>query len=121
MSDEMLAVARAGTPTVTRLTMDDDYEDVDVATTTKRGLALVTALGNDRIIGGLAPAGKFLSASKTAAGMARLRSRAGAMDLGPTTATGGSVPSEEYLPALFGLAAEKNFQGDTGQGQKRGW
>ncbi len=57
-SDETRAVARAGMPTATHLRRDDDDEDVDVATAIKRGLAMATALGNDRIIGGPAPAGK---------------------------------------------------------------
>ncbi len=69
-SDETRAVARAVMPTATRLTMDDDDEDVDVATAIKRGLAMATALGNDRIIGGPAPAGQTLSASKMAPGKA---------------------------------------------------
>ncbi len=51
-------------PTATHLTMDDDDKDVNVATAIGRGLAMVTALGNDCIIGGLAPAGKILSTSK---------------------------------------------------------
>ncbi len=57
-------------PTATHLTMDDDDEDVDVATAIERGLAMAMALGNDRIIGGAAPAGKTSSASKTAPGNA---------------------------------------------------
>jgi hypothetical protein len=32
--------------------MDDDDKDIHVATASKRGLAMRTALGNDRIIGG---------------------------------------------------------------------
>jgi hypothetical protein len=32
--------------------MDDDDKDVDVATASKRGLAMRTALGNNRIIRG---------------------------------------------------------------------
>ncbi len=44
--------------------MDDDDEDVDVATAIERGLAMAMVLGNDRIIGGPAPAGKISSASK---------------------------------------------------------
>jgi hypothetical protein len=44
--------------------MDNDEEDVDVTTSIKRGLAMATALGNDRIIGGPAPAGKISSAGK---------------------------------------------------------
>jgi hypothetical protein len=43
---------RAGIPTGAHLTRDDDDKDVDVATASKRGLAMRTALGNDRIIGG---------------------------------------------------------------------
>jgi hypothetical protein len=34
------------------LTMDDNDKDVNVATASERGLAMRTALGNDRIIGG---------------------------------------------------------------------
>jgi hypothetical protein len=44
--------------------------DVEVTTAIKRGLAMAMALGNDRIIGGPAPAGKTLSASKKAPGKA---------------------------------------------------
>ncbi len=69
-SDETWAVARAGMPTATHLTRDNDNENVDVATAIERGLAMATALGNDRIIGGLAPAGKSSSASKKAPGKA---------------------------------------------------
>ncbi len=58
-SDETRAVAKAGMPTATHLTMDDDNEDVNVATAIDFGLARATALGNDRIIGGAAPAGKL--------------------------------------------------------------
>ncbi len=77
-SDETRAVARAGMPTATHLTMDNDDEDVNVPTAIKRGLAMATALGNDRIIGGPAPAGKTSSASKTAPGKAaKLRIGAG--------------------------------------------
>ncbi len=77
-SDETWVVARAGMPTATHLTMDDDDEDVNVATAIKRGLARATAFGNDRIIGGAAPAGKTLSTSKTAPGKAaKLRIGAG--------------------------------------------
>ncbi len=77
-SNEMRAVARAEMPTGTHLTMDDDEEDVNVATAIKRGLAMTTALGNDRIISGPAPASKTLSASKTAPGKAaKLRIGAG--------------------------------------------
>ncbi len=39
-------------PTGAHLTMEDDNEDVDVPTASERGLAIRTALGNDRIIGG---------------------------------------------------------------------
>jgi hypothetical protein len=60
-SNKTRAVARAGMPTATHLTMDDNDKDVDVAMTIERGLAMATALGNDRIIGGPAPAGKTLS------------------------------------------------------------
>jgi hypothetical protein len=63
-SDKTRAVARAGMPTATHLTRDDDDEDVNVATTIKHGLAMATALGNDRIIGGLAPAGETLSPAR---------------------------------------------------------
>jgi hypothetical protein len=69
-SDEMWAVARAGMPTAMHLTMDDDDEDVDIATAIERDLAMATALGSDRIIGGPAPAGKTSSASKKAPGKA---------------------------------------------------
>ncbi len=65
-------------PTATYLTMDNDDEDIDVPTAIERGLAMATALGNDRIIGGPAPAGKTSSASKTAPGKAaKLRIGAG--------------------------------------------
>jgi hypothetical protein len=53
-------------PAATHLTMDDDDEDVNVATAIKRGLAMAMALGNNRIIGGPVPAGKTASARKTA-------------------------------------------------------
>jgi hypothetical protein len=46
--DKMRAVARAGMPTATHLTMDDNDEDVDIAMAIEHGLARVTALGNDR-------------------------------------------------------------------------
>jgi hypothetical protein len=65
-SDKTQVVARAGLPTATHLTMDDKDEDVNVATTIERGLPMATALGNDRIIGGPAPAGMILSARKMA-------------------------------------------------------
>ncbi len=39
-------------PTGAHLTMDDNDKDVNVATASERGLAMRTALGNDRIIGG---------------------------------------------------------------------
>jgi hypothetical protein len=39
-------------PTGAHLTMDDDNKDVDVATASERGLAMRTALSNNRIIGG---------------------------------------------------------------------
>ncbi len=51
----------------------------------------------------------------TAAGMVRPRLMAVATARGPATATGGSAPTGEYLPALLGLAAEENSQGITGQ------
>ncbi len=70
-SDETQAVARAGMPTATHLTMDDNDEDVNVATAIERGLAMARALGNDRIIGGPVPTGKTSSASKTAPGEGR--------------------------------------------------
>ncbi len=56
-SDETRAVVRARMPTAMHLTIDNDDEDVDVATAIERGLAMATALGNDRIIGGPALAG----------------------------------------------------------------
>jgi hypothetical protein len=52
VSNGTRAVAKAGMPTGAHLTMDDDNKDVDVATASERGLAMRTALGNDRIIGG---------------------------------------------------------------------
>jgi hypothetical protein len=77
-SDKTRAVARAGMPTATHLMMDDDDEDVNVATAIERGLAMVTALGNNPIIGGPAPAGKTSSTSKMAPGKAaKLRIGAG--------------------------------------------
>jgi hypothetical protein len=69
-SDKTRVVARAGMLTATHLTRDDDNEDVNVATSIKRGLAMAMTLGNDRIIGGPAPAGKTSSASKKAPGKA---------------------------------------------------
>ena len=39
-------------PTGAHLTMDNDDKDIDVATASKCGLAMRTALGNDRSIGG---------------------------------------------------------------------
>jgi hypothetical protein len=81
-SDETWAVARVGMPTATHLTMDDDDEKVNVATAIERGLAMATALGNDHIIGGPVPAGKTLSASKTAPGKAAKPSYA--LGRGPT-------------------------------------
>jgi hypothetical protein len=39
-------------PTGAHLTMDDNDKDVNVATAIECGLAMRTALGNDRIIGG---------------------------------------------------------------------
>ncbi len=77
-SNKMQAVARAGMPTATHLTMDDNDKDVNVATAIERGLAMAMVLGNNRIIGGPAPAGKTSSASKTAPGKAaKLRIGAG--------------------------------------------
>jgi hypothetical protein len=57
--NETLVVARAGTPTVMRFTMDDedDDHDKDVA----MDLVRATASGNDRFIGGLAPTGRKFS------------------------------------------------------------
>ncbi len=69
-SNKTQVVARAGLPTATHLTMDDDDKDVNVATTIKRGLPMATALGNDRIIGGPAPASMISSARKMAPGRA---------------------------------------------------
>ncbi len=57
-------------PTATHFTRDDDDKDVNVSTAIERGLAMRAALGNDRIIGGPAPAGKTSSASKKAPGKA---------------------------------------------------
>ncbi len=39
-------------PMGAHLMMEDNDEDINVATASKRGLAMRTALGNDRIIGG---------------------------------------------------------------------
>jgi hypothetical protein len=69
-SNKTQVVARAGLPTAMHLTMEDDDEDIDVATTIERGLPMATALGNDRIIGGPAPAGMISSARKMAPGRA---------------------------------------------------
>jgi hypothetical protein len=63
-SNKTRGVARAGMPTAMHLTRDDDDKDVDIATAIKRGLAMATALGNNLIISGPAPAGKTLSTSK---------------------------------------------------------
>ncbi len=139
VSNGTRAVGRAGMPTGAHLTMDDDDEDVDVATASARGLAMRTALGNDRIIGGrvgandrpktreVAVAGMPTGVPLTmddnneyvvnamAAGMVRPRSMAVATARGPATVMGGSAPTGEYLPALLGLAAEENSQGKTGQ------
>jgi hypothetical protein len=52
VSNKTRAVAKAGMPTGAHLTMDDNDEDVNVATASKPGLAMRTALSNDRIIGG---------------------------------------------------------------------
>ncbi len=70
VSDKTQVVTRAGLLTATHLTMDDNDEDVNVATTIERGLPMATALGNDRIIGGPAPAGMISSARKMAPGRA---------------------------------------------------
>jgi hypothetical protein len=139
VSDGTRAVARAGMPTGAYLTMDDDDEDVDVATASKRGLAMRRALGNDRSIGSRVgannrpetrevavagmPTGVPLTmdnndeyvVNATAAGMVRPCSMAVATAQGPATAMGSSAPTGEYLPALLGLAAEENSQGKTGQ------
>jgi hypothetical protein len=69
-SDETRAVTRAGMPTAMHLMRDDNDEDVNIATAIESGLAMVTVVGNDCIIGGPAPAGKTLSASKKAPGKA---------------------------------------------------
>ncbi len=138
-SDKTRAVARAGMPTATHLTRDNNDKDVSVATAIEHGLAMRTALGNDRIIGGRVgandrpetrevgvagiPTGVPLMkdnddkyvVNATAAGMVRPRSMAVAMARGPTTATGGSALTGEYLPALLGLAVEEISQGKTGQ------
>ncbi len=66
VSHKTWVVARAGMPAATHLTMDNDDEDVDVATAIERGLAMATGLGNNRIIGGPAPTGKTASARKMA-------------------------------------------------------
>jgi hypothetical protein len=52
VSDGTRTVAKAGMPTGAHLMMDDNNEDVNVATASERGLAKRTALGNNRIIGG---------------------------------------------------------------------
>jgi hypothetical protein len=139
VSDGTRAVARAGMPTGAQLTMDNNDKDVDVATASGCGLAMRTALGNDRSISGRVgandrpetrevavagmPTGVPLTmddddkyvVNATAAGMVRPHSMAVATARGPATATGGSAPTGEYLPALLGLAAEENSQGNTGQ------
>jgi hypothetical protein len=96
-SDETRAVARAGMPTATHLTMDDDDKDIDIATAIKRGLAMAMALGNDRIIGGPAPAGKTLSASKKAPGKAA-KLRIGAVSDGTRAVVRAGMPTGVHLP-----------------------
>jgi hypothetical protein len=95
-SDKMRAVARAGMPTATHLTMYNDDEDVNVATAIERGLAMATALGNDRIIGGPAPTGKTLSASKTAPGKAA-KLRIGAGSDGTRAVAKAGMPTAAHL------------------------
>jgi hypothetical protein len=95
-SDETRAVARAGMPTATHLTRDDDNKDVNVATASKRGLAMATALGNDRIIGGPAPAGKTSAASKKAPGKAA-KLRIGAVSDGTRAVARAGMPTGGHL------------------------
>jgi hypothetical protein len=92
----MRAVARAGMPTATHLTMDDNNEDVNVATAIKRGLAMATALGNNRIIGGPAPAGKTSSASKKAPGKAT-KLRIGVVSNGTRAVARAGMPMGAHL------------------------
>ncbi len=95
-SDETRAVARAGMLTATLLTRDDDDKDVNVATAIERGLAMAMALGNDRIIGGPAPAGKTLSASKKAPGKAA-KLRIGAVSNGTRAVARAGMPTGAHL------------------------
>ncbi len=95
-SNKMRAVTRAGMPIATHLTMDDDNEDIDIATALERGLAMATALGNDCIIGGPAPAGKTLSASKTAPGKAA-KLRIGAGSNGTRAVAKAGIPTGAHL------------------------
>jgi hypothetical protein len=95
-SNETRAVARAGMPTATHLTMDNNNKDVDVATAIECGLAMVTALGNDRIIGCLAPAGKTSSASKMAPGKAT-KLCIGAVSNGTRAVARAGIPTGAHL------------------------
>jgi hypothetical protein len=95
-SDETRAVARAGMHTATHLMMDDDNKDVNVATAIERGLAMATALGKDRIIGGPEPAGKTSSASKTAPGKAA-KLRIGAVSDGMRAVARAGMPMGAHL------------------------
>jgi hypothetical protein len=95
-SDKTRAVVRAGMPTGTHLTMNDDNKDVYVATAIERGLAMATALGNDRIIGSPAPAGKTSSASKTAPGKAA-KLRIGAVSVGTRAVARAVMPTGVHL------------------------
>jgi hypothetical protein len=95
-SDKTRAVARAGMPTATHLTMDNNNKDTNVATAIERDLAMATALGNDRIIGGPAPASKTLSASKMAPGKAA-KLRIGAGSDGTRAVAQAGMPTGAHL------------------------
>jgi hypothetical protein len=95
-SDKTRAVARAGTPTTMHLTRDNDDEDVDVTTAIKRGLTMRMVLGNHRIIGGPAPAGKTSSASKKAPGKAA-KLRIGAVSNGMRAVARAGMPTGAHL------------------------
>jgi hypothetical protein len=95
-SDKTRAVARAGMPTAMHLTRDDNNEDVNVAMAIERGLAMATALGNDRIISSPAPAGKTSSASKRAPGKAaKLRLGAASDEMRAVASAG--MPTATHL------------------------